>query len=167
MNVFVKTKLSLLGIKKSMRYGPWVTNHVGMKVKLCLTCLSVCVAEPAVCGNEDRLLWTCLQLYPDPGSLETKFEKSYGRMRRNWGNSPNIPGRIYREWFELQRRNSGCWSTPSILTVVFRCSRREMVERSHPQFPEIRCWANDVQLQSPPNDKFDYFLTGNVAEKER
>ena len=26
-------------------------------------------------------------------------------------------GRISREWFELQRRNSGCWSTPSILTT--------------------------------------------------
>ena len=53
--------------------------------------------------------------------LKPNFEKSYGRMRRKWGNSPNIPGRISREWFELQRRNSGCWSTPSILTVIFIC----------------------------------------------
>ena len=56
MIVFVKTKLSQLGIKMSMRLGSRVTNHVDMKVKLCLTCLSVCVTEPAVCGNEDRLL---------------------------------------------------------------------------------------------------------------
>ena len=33
-----------------------MTNDVGMKVKLCLICLSVCVTEPAVCRNEDRLL---------------------------------------------------------------------------------------------------------------
>ena len=89
--------------------------------------------------------------------LKPNFEKSYGRMRRKWGNSPKIPGRISREWFELQRRNLGCWSTPSILTVVFRCFRRGMVERSHPQFQEIRCWANGVKLQGPPNDKFDFF----------
>ena len=56
MNVFVKTKLSQLGIKMSMRWGSCVTNQVGMKVKLCLTCLSVCVTEPAAYGNEDRLL---------------------------------------------------------------------------------------------------------------
>ena len=40
------------------------------------------------------------------------------------------------------------------------------MERSYPQFPEIRCWANGVQLQGPSNDKFDFF-TGNVEEKER
>ena len=89
--------------------------------------------------------------------LKPNFEKSYGRMRRKWGNFPNIPGRISREWFELLRRNSGCWSIPPILTVVFRCFRRGMVKRSQPQFPEIRCWANGVQLQDPPNDKFDFF----------
>ena len=33
-----------------------MTNHAGMKVKLCLTCLSVCVTELAVFGIEDRLL---------------------------------------------------------------------------------------------------------------
>ena len=34
-----------------------MTNHVDMKVKLCLACLSGCAAVPAaVCGNEDRLL---------------------------------------------------------------------------------------------------------------
>ena len=32
-----------------------------------------------------------------------------------------------------------------------------MMERSHPQFPEIRCWANGVQLQGPPNDEFEFF----------
>ena len=68
MIVFVKTKLSQLGIKCL-----WDWNHVGMLVKLCLTCFSVCVTEPAVCGNEDRLLETCLHFFPDPGSLETKF----------------------------------------------------------------------------------------------
>ena len=41
-----------------------------------------------------------------------------------------------------------------------------MVERSHPQFLEIRCWANGVQLQGPPNDKLDFF-TGNVGENEQ
>ena len=40
----------------SMRLVSWVTNHDDMRIKLCLTCLSVCVTEPAVCGNEDRLL---------------------------------------------------------------------------------------------------------------
>ena len=41
-----------------------------------------------------------------------------------------------------------------------------MVERSHPQFPDIRCLANGVHLQGPPNDKFDFF-TGNVEEQEQ
>ena len=90
--------------------------------------------------------------------LKPNFEKSYGQMRTKWGNFPNIPGRISREWFELQRRNSGCWSTPSIFTVFFRCFRRWMVERSHPQFPEIRCWANGVHVAGSPNDKFDFFF---------
>ena len=99
MNVFVKTKLSQLGIKMSMRLGSWVTNPVGLKVKLCLTCLSICVTEPAVCGNEDRLLWTCLQLYPDPGSLETKFWEIVWADEEGMGEFPkhirsNISGRV-------------------------------------------------------------------------
>ena len=40
-----------------------------------------------------------------------------------------------------------------------------MVERSHPQFPEICCWANGVQLHGPPNDKFDFFY-GKRRRKE-
>ena len=156
MNVFVKTKLSKLGIKMSKRLGSWVTNYVGTKVKLvcsilCLPCLSVCVTEPAVCGNEDRLLWTCLQLHPDPGSLETKFWEIVWADEEKMREFPkHSRSNIYWERFELQRRNSGCWSTPSILTVFFRCFRRGMVERSHPQFPEMCCWANGVQLQGSP-----------------
>ena len=53
------------------------------------------------------------------------------------------------------------------LQIFLRCFKRGMVERGHPQFPEIRCWANGVQLQGPRNDKFDFFLAGNVEEKER
>ena len=143
-------------------------NNVGMKVKLCLTCLSVGYVLQSQRYAAMRIgsyepVYNFIQILD---LLKPNFEKSYGRMRREWGSSPNIPGRISREWFELQRRNSGCWSTPSILTVFFRCFRRGMVERSHTQFPEIRCWANGVQWQGPPNDKFDFF-TGNVEEKER
>ena len=76
-----------------------MTNPVGMKVKLCLTCLSVCVTEPAVCGNEDRLLLTYLQLYPDPGSLETKFREIVWADEEKMGEfpkhtRPNISGMV-------------------------------------------------------------------------
>ena len=138
-----------------------------MKVKRCLTCLSVCVTEPAVCGNEDRLLhepvYNFIQVLD---LLKPNFEKSYGRMRRKWGNSPKNPSRISWEWFDLQRRNSGCWSTPSILTVFFRCFRRGMVKRSHPQFPEIRCWANVVQLQGPLTINL-FFLRGTSKKRSK
>ena len=66
-------------------------------------------------------------------------------------NSPNIPGRISREWFELgyndETRAAG---THRQFLQFFQMFRGGMVERSHPQFPEIRCWANGVQLQGPP-----------------
>ena len=144
----------------------WFVSY-RISVKLCLTCLSVCVTEPAVCGNEEigcyEPVYNFIQILD---LLKPNFERSYGRRRRKWGNSPNFPGRISREWFELQRRNSGCWSTPSILTVFFRCFRRGMVERSHPQFSEIRCWANGVQLQGPPKT-INLIFSRNVEENER
>jgi hypothetical protein len=157
--------MSQLGIKMSIWLGSWLINNVGMKVNLCLTCLSVCVTEPAVCGNEDRLLWTCLQCYISWISRNQILRNHMGRWGENWRIPRTFPVKYLGNGSSYNIRNSGCWSTPSILTVLFRCFRWRMVERSHPQFPEIRCWANGVQLQGPPNDKFD-FLTGNVEEKE-
>ena len=88
-----------------MRLGSWVTNHVGVKVKLCLTCLSVCVTEPAVCSKMRigcyEPVYNFTQILD---LLKLNFEKSYGRMRRKWGNSPkhsrsNISGMV---WVRLQ-----------------------------------------------------------------
>ena len=41
-----------------------------------------------------------------------------------------------------------------------------MVERSHPQFPEIRCWANGVQLQGPLNDKLIFWRETSKKRSE-
>ena len=168
MIVFVKTKLSkLLNV-----YAIGITSDESRwheSEAICLTCLSVCFTVPAVCGNEDRLLWTCLQLYPDPGSLETKFweivwvvEEKMGEFLKK--SRSNISGMVWVTTTKLGllEHTVNFYS----LQFFFRCFRRGMVERSHPQFPEICCWANGVQLQGPPNDKFDFF-TRNVEEKER
>ena len=92
-----------------------------------------------------------------------------------WGENGGIPQKIPVEYlgnglsYNDETRAVGAHGTPPILTVFSDIFRRWMVEHSHPQFPEIRCWANGVQLQGPgrpPNDKFDFF-TGNVEEKEQ
>ena len=132
-----------------------MTNNVDMKVKLCLTCLSVYVTEPAAMkiGCYEPV-YNFIQIID---LLKPNFEKSYGRMRKNGGFPQTFPVEYLGNG--LQRRNSGCWSTPSIFLPLFSyvLDDRGMVERSHPQFPENRCWANGVQLQGPPNDKFEFF----------
>ena len=210
LNVFVKTKLSQLGIKMSMRLGSWVTNHVGMKVKhVWLVCQYVqwcsevpagpagggtrfkgpardrpgrssrrkplarvpnklfeggrksslrhwvCVTEPAVCGNEDRLLWTCLQLHPDPGSLETKFWEIVWADEEKMGAIPkksrsNISGMV---WVTTTKLSLLEHTVNSSITVFSDVLDEGWWNASHPQFPEIRCWTNGVQLQGPSNDR--------------
>ena len=72
-----------------MRLGSWVTNHVGMKVKLRLTCLSVCVTEPAAMGiGCYETVYNFIQILD---LLKPNFEKSNGRMRKNGGFPQTFP----------------------------------------------------------------------------
>ena len=66
-------------------------NNVGMKGKLCLTaltCLSVCVTEPAVCYAAMSCYEPVYNFIQILDLLKPNFEKSYGRMRRKWGKIP-------------------------------------------------------------------------------
>ena len=118
MIVFAKTKLSQLGITCLRDWDHECRITLALKwsyVWLCqymlqsqrFAAMRIGCYEPVYNFIQILDLW------------ESNFEKSYERMRRKWGNSPNIPGQISREWFELQRRNSGCWSTPSIFSHLF------------------------------------------------
>ena len=98
--------------------------------------------------------------------LKPNFEKSYGRMRREWGNSPNIPGRISRELFELQRRNSGCWSTPSIFTVFSDVLDEGWWNPVTHNFRKFVVGQTACSCRVPLTINL-IFLTGNVEEKEQ
>ena len=138
---------------------------------LCFTCLSVpiCVAEkPAVCGNEHQVAiklgttWSrCLDL------LKTSIMRNHmGGWGETWvENSPSILSRIISGMVWITPTiTQAAGVSPSILTVLFRCIRRGLVDRSHSQFPEIFHWATACKCRVSPNDKSD-FLTGNVRIK--
>ena len=163
MIVFVKTKLSQLINIYAIGI---MSDESRWHESVWLVCR---VTELAVCGNEDKLLWTCLQLYPDPGSLETKFWEIVWADEEEMGEFPkhslsNISGMVWVTTTKV--RKLGLLEHTINSYSFFRGFRRGMVERSHPPFPWIRCWANGVPLQGPLTINLIY-LTGNVEEKER
>ena len=89
-----------------------------------------------------------------------------GGWGENGGISQTFPVKYLGNGLSYNEETRAARAHCKFLQFYFRCFRRGMMESSHPQFPEIRCRANGMQSQGPPNDKFE-FLTGNVEEKER
>ena len=97
--------------------------------------------------------------------LKPNLEKSYGRMGKKWGNSPNIPGRISREWFEVSTTKLGLLEHTVNSNSFFRCFRRGWWNVATHNFRKFVLEQTACSCGVPLTINLN-FLTGNVEEKE-
>ena len=98
--------------------------------------------------------------------LKPNFEKSYGRMRRKWGNSPNIPGRISRKGLSYNDESRAAGAHCQFLQFFSDVLDEEWWNAVTHIFLKFVVGQTACSCMVPLTINLN-FLTGNVQEKER
>ena len=170
MIVFVKMKLSQLGFKCLCDWDrewritlAWKWSYVWLvctdkQVKHSSTFMPTWfVTEPAVCGNEDRLLWTrpFYNFIQIMDLLKPNFKKSYERMRRKWGIPQTFPVEYLGNGLSYdETRAAGAHRQ---FLQFFQMFKTRVGETKSPTISGNSLLGKRRAVAGAPNDKFEFF----------